>query len=320
MVTPANADRVAVNALVREGLRKEGTITGPDRAITVLVSRNLSTVKRTRASNYQLNDVVSFSQAVASIGIARNSTLSVSAIDTTHNLLTLDDGNGKTVAWHPDHVKGRNSPAVYEKQERQIAVGDVLRFTVTDRENGIFAGKMARITALGDDGTMTLALATTDKATKAIEMNPALSGHQHIDHAYAMTAHAAQGKTKTEVLLHYESTHRHLSTHRSFLVAITRPQLTVTLYTDNRAKLLTQIEKNTGAKTSALEVLGYSFNRETGLLPQQTQKTASFHEPSHQSSRHTEKKVVKPRYDSQDIQQRLTESVETVVENLVLVK
>lgn len=51
-----------------------------------------------------------------------------------------------------------------------------------------------------------------------------------------------------------DSRERNLSNKQTFLVTITRLRDSLTLIVDSREKLETAVEKNDGAKTSALEV------------------------------------------------------------------
>ncbi len=79
---------------------------------------------------------------------------------------------------------------------------------------------------------------------------------QHWDHAYAITGYGAQGKTITEVLINAESYRPQLTSQRSLLVVLTRATHQVTLYTDNKERLLQAVQNNPGRKSSALEAVG----------------------------------------------------------------
>lgn len=83
--------------------------------------------------------------------------------------------------------------------------------------------------------------------------NPRL---QHWDHAYAITGYGAQGKTIREVLINAESYRPQLTSQRSLLVVLTRATHQVTIYTDDKARLLQAVQQNPGRKSSALEAVG----------------------------------------------------------------
>ena len=77
---------------------------------------------------------------------------------------------------------------------------------------------------------------------------------KRVDLAYALNAHMAQGLTSDRGIAVMDSRERNLSNKQTFLVTITRLRDGLTLIVDNREKLETVVEKNDGAKTSALEI------------------------------------------------------------------
>jgi hypothetical protein len=94
-----------------------------------------------------------------------------------------------------------------------------------------------------------------------------------IDLAYALNAHMAQGLTSDKGIAVMDSRTRKLLSARNFLVTITRLRDELTLIVDNRDKVELGIGRNTGDKTSALEVterLGAAAakGQEAGKLPE----------------------------------------------------
>lgn len=258
VITPANADRVTVNTVIRAGLREEGLLKGTEHRIHILVPRNFTQVELTRVTNYEKGDVIRFNRALPQIGIEKNSYLTVAELDSRQNLLTLHREQGLPIYWQPDRAPfAEGSFEVYEKQSREVAEGDCLRFTRTVKSEGIYAGMMGKVVGINEKGLLNVTLA---KQSRLIEIR--LPQEQHLDHAYAMTTHAGQGKTKLEVLYHQESTQKELATQRDALVALSRPEFTVTLYTDNQRDLLAQIEAHAGEKSSALEATGYFIRQD----------------------------------------------------------
>src|SRR5262249_48238844 len=76
------------------------------------------------------------------------------------------------------------------------------------------------------------------------------------DHAYAVTTYFAQGQTHDKIIALLESHQIRLMNQKHLLVALSRAVEQATLITDDVNRLLEGILKNTGEKTSALEVLG----------------------------------------------------------------
>ena len=76
---------------------------------------------------------------------------------------------------------------------------------------------------------------------------------RHLDHAWASTVHAFQGRTVDNVIAAMEANHPHLTTQKSFYVEISRARDRAELVTDDAKALREQLEAVTGERISALE-------------------------------------------------------------------
>lgn len=74
--------------------------------------------------------------------------------------------------------------------------------------------------------------------------------------AYALNMHQAQGDTRDKAIGEMHSAARHLSNERLALVMMTRVRDDITIVTNDKDRLLAQIGRNPGDKTSSLETLG----------------------------------------------------------------
>ena len=79
---------------------------------------------------------------------------------------------------------------------------------------------------------------------------------RHLDHAWASTVHAFQGRTVDNVIAAMESRHPHLTTQKSFYVEISRARDRAELVTDDAAELRAQLQAVTGERIAALEGIG----------------------------------------------------------------
>src|SRR3546814_18335598 len=79
---------------------------------------------------------------------------------------------------------------------------------------------------------------------------------KRMDLAYAINTHMAQGITNETVFSVMGARESNLSNARAFLVNHTRQQNDVRLFTDDKTKLVAQLENNRGEKSSALEAIG----------------------------------------------------------------
>ena len=79
---------------------------------------------------------------------------------------------------------------------------------------------------------------------------------RHLDHAWASTVHAFQGRTVDNVIAAMEAKHPKLSTQKSFYVEISRARHNAELVTDDAKELRETLEAATGERVSALEGIG----------------------------------------------------------------
>ena len=79
---------------------------------------------------------------------------------------------------------------------------------------------------------------------------------RHLDHAWASTVHAFQGRTVDNVIAVMEAKHPKLSTQKSFYVEISRARHSAELVTDDAKTLRETLEAATGERVSALEGIG----------------------------------------------------------------
>jgi ATP-dependent exoDNAse (exonuclease V) alpha subunit len=75
---------------------------------------------------------------------------------------------------------------------------------------------------------------------------------QHIAHAYVETAFAAQGRTADHVMIHADSKATNLVDQKSFYVGISRAKESATIFTNDRAKLVSAISERAGQVQTAI--------------------------------------------------------------------
>jgi len=258
VITPGHDDRVLANSLIRDRLKEEGTLVKEnDQTFSILSSKNFTHVERSHVENLSIGDVLRFNKR-ESYHIKASSYFTITEMNKDHSIIKLRNMEGREVAWQvPKFDKKRLSKIeVFKIETRDAQVGDILRWTKTDKEHHLLGSEAAKIVAV-DQKIITVEL-VNQKHFTFDSNNPRF---QHWDHGYAATVYAAQGKTKEIVLAHLESFRDNLTTQPAFLVALTRSVNEFRLYTDSIPKLLKSIEKNTGTKLSSLEVIGEYPNK-----------------------------------------------------------
>jgi conjugative relaxase-like TrwC/TraI family protein len=88
---------------------------------------------------------------------------------------------------------GRLTGPTLTAAEREFALGDRVLCSRNDRRLGVFNGDLASVTDVNpDERTLTVKL---DRDEQCVELPARYLDAGHLDHAYAMTAHKAQGAT-----------------------------------------------------------------------------------------------------------------------------
>ena len=249
LVIEASRDgRDELNQKIREGLRAEGTLKKKEVQAETLVDRRLTTAEARYAVNYKLGDVIRFGRTSARHGIARGQTLTVVG----HNqdgTLRLEKAKGQEISWNPIAASKMNAKA-YGVEKRGISAGDRILWTFNDRRAGRINSQEARVERV-DSRRMTADVKLENGTVQKLNLRN--RDDQHWNHAYAITSHAAQGRTASRVIANMESWRVNLMNKRSVYVILSRAQNSVTVYTDKRGKLMSDVQERSGGKQAALD-------------------------------------------------------------------
>ncbi|EMK0443984.1 conjugative transfer relaxase/helicase TraI, partial [Escherichia coli] len=113
----------------------------------------------------------------------------------------------------------------------RVGTGDRMRFTKSDRGRGYVANSVWTVTAVSGDSV------TLSGGQQTRVIRPAQErAEQHIDLAYAITAHGAQGASETFAIAleGTEGSRKLMAGFESAYVALSRMKQHVQVYTDNR--------------------------------------------------------------------------------------
>ena len=164
----------------------------------------------------------------------------------------LDDGKGGRVAWQPEEIGARRGGSeVYRAEDIELRAGDRIRWTRNDAGLGLVNSRTAEVLSVAN-GRVAFQLEDGKKLVLG-RNDPQL---RHLDHAWASTVHAFQGRTVDNVIAAMEARHPHLTTQKSFYVEISRARDRAELVTDDAAELRAQLQAVTGERIAALEGIG----------------------------------------------------------------
>ena len=251
VIAPTRAFRDEINAHIRGYLIWEGVVHGPERRGEKLVSRGLTKAEMSRASNYAAGDTVIFNRRYKTLGVEKGDERTVARVDHEAHTVHLKDGRGNVVDWQPWWLAGaKGGVEVYRSEAVELRAGDRVRFTRNDPGSELVNGQMAEVESIARDGVrfrledgIILKLANNDPQLR------------HLGRAWASTVHAFQGRTVDNIVVAMEANHPHLTTQKSFYVAISRARVRAELITDDAARLAKRLETATGERIAALDAV-----------------------------------------------------------------
>ena len=154
----------------------------------------------------------------------------IAGISKDDGLITLEDAEGNTRLISPREAVAEGV-TLYTPDTIRVGTGDRMRFTKSDRERGYVANSVWTVTAVSGD-SVTL---SDGQQTRVIRPGQERA-EQHIDLAYAITAHGAQGASETFAIAleGTEGNRKQMAGFESAYVALSRMKQHVQVYTDNR--------------------------------------------------------------------------------------
>ena len=251
LMAPSHALRQTVNGHIRERLARDGVIHGPALEGERLVSHGYTNAEKMQAANYAPGDVVGFHRAYKSLGVGKGEERRVREVDGARGIVMLEGADGGKVPWRPRQVgASRGAVEVFRSELMELRAGDRIRWTRNDATHGLVNSHRAEVTAVQGDRVSFLL-----EDGRKLELGRDQPQLRHLDHAWASTVHAFQGRTVDNVIAVMEANHPHLTTQKSFYVEISRARHRAELVTDDAKALCDRLEAATGERVSALEAV-----------------------------------------------------------------
>lgn len=241
IVTHLNDDRRAVNAMIHRARENAGEL-GDKTSIPILVTANVRDGELRRLSTWEEHrgDRV----------LMDNTYHQIADIDKQAELITLRDNAGNTRLLSPREAASEGG-TLYKQDMITVGVGDKMRFSKSDNERGYIANSVWTVSDIAGD-SVTL----TDGQQQRTVIPYRDEAQSHIDLAYAVTAHGAQGASESFAIA-LEGTdggRKQMVSFESVYVALSRSKQHVQVYTDNRGGWVNAMGK-TQARSTAHDVL-----------------------------------------------------------------
>jgi len=249
VVAHLNADRHAINSSIHRALKENGELGNAELALTVL--------EPARVSDKALRSAEGFSAHLGHVAVMNNRHLTVSSVDTTQGVVTLIDDTGITTVIS-NFENSTQDISLYVPRDITVSTGDRMRFTRSDNERGFVANSHWQVSKLENSGRITL---TNGEQEKMLEPGR-LPEDGHIDLAYAVTAHGAQGASERYAIT-LEGTgggRKRMATREAGYVTLSRAKEHIQVYTDDREGWLKQLERQT-VRHTAHDLVHYDADR-----------------------------------------------------------
>ena len=158
VVAPDAGERRELTQLIRDELRQQGRLAAESRSVPILVEQHFGNPHL--AANYVPGDKIRYRVgSPTEHGISDNGTATVLSVDARANTLTVATRDGNETFYNPAVLKKQTMQStVYREEFRDVAVGERIRFTDSDRNAHIRAGDFAIVERIGEDNALSVRL------------------------------------------------------------------------------------------------------------------------------------------------------------------
>jgi conjugative relaxase-like TrwC/TraI family protein len=214
VVSPTHAEGNRITRFIRDALKADGRL-GEERTLGTWVPAQLTDAQKNDATNYEPGDLLQFHENAP--GHKKGSRLVVS------------DGD-KLPVQYAERFE------VYRPVQLALAVQERIRVTANGRTKD---GKHRL-----SNGALFTVQGFTRQGDPIVDHGWVIArDFGHIAHGYAVTSHAAQGKTVNKVFIGLSSDSFPATNQRSFYVPVTRGKEQAVIFTDDRKELLNAVSR-----------------------------------------------------------------------------
>jgi hypothetical protein len=241
LVAPTWNEIEAVTEQVRAVLKTSGRLAGEEKEFQVFDSLSWTEAQKNDARQYRPGMAIQFHRRKA--GFAKGETVAVVAVENNSIKVQRTDGSENVFQLDRDFA----SFDVGEKRKLKVAAGDKLLLQANWPKKFV-NGELVEVKAI-QGGSLVLA------DGRMISEN-----YRTFTHGYAVTSHAAQGKTVDEVLVVASSRSLPAINQQQFYVSISRGRERCQVFTDD-SDLLRSHVTHSSARLAAVEVVPRVHNR-----------------------------------------------------------
>ncbi|MFT0548513.1 MobF family relaxase [Allopusillimonas ginsengisoli] len=220
IVTGTNVSRKAINNMIHE---RRG-LTGKGHTFRLLIRHDTTKMQRRCAKYYTAGDIIQ-PERDYKCGLLRGELYRVVECERSADRIWVMPLNGDGTATSIEILpKTMSKLSVYHTHEAELSVGDRVRITRNNADLDLVNGQRCEVVAVTPQA---VTLGIGDRQISLPADTPL-----HLDHAYATTAHSAQGMTCDRVFYNAESFSR-TTAQDTYYVSISRERHAVTVFTDD---------------------------------------------------------------------------------------
>ncbi|HXI71405.1 MAG TPA: MobF family relaxase [Verrucomicrobiae bacterium] len=246
LVAPTWAEIEAVTEKVRAAMKTSGRLAGEEKEFQVFDSLSWTEAQKQDARQYRPGMAIRFHRSKA--GFAKDETVAVIAIENGSIRAQRENGSESLFSLG----RGSASFDVGEKRKLKIAAGDKLLLQANTVGKRFINGELVEVRAIQGDSVL---LADG----RVIPQN-----YRTFTHGYAVTSHAAQGKTVDEVLVVASSRSLAAVHQQQFYVSISRGRERCQVFTDDAERLRSHVT-HSSERLAAVETVPH-VSRQTFIL------------------------------------------------------
>jgi ATP-dependent exoDNAse (exonuclease V) alpha subunit len=235
LVAPTWNEIEAVTEKIRTALKISGRLAGEEKEFSVFDSLSWTEAQKRDARQYRPGMAIQFHRTTH--GFDKNETVSVVAVENDSLKVKRSDG---TETFLP--LGAGIACDVGEKRKLKIAAGDKLLLQAHTTGKRFINGELVDVRAIQGDSV----LLADGRVIPA--------DYRTFTHGYAVTSHAAQGKTLDEVLLVASSRSLPAINQEQFYVSISRGRERCQIFTDD-SELLRLHVTHSSARLAAVEAM-----------------------------------------------------------------
>jgi len=236
---------LSITKAIRTGLKAEGEL-GDSVKVVKLVSRQFTQEQSKQVRNYQVGDYIKLHRDYQSTPLKKGQLYKVE--ECRGSELIVSSYGGRLYRFNPTKFKNKE---VYYAQQIEIAVGEKLRWTATDKEQGRINGKPLTVSAI-EGATMTV-LDSKGKTQDVLLLQPLA-----VDYNLVSTSYRAQSKTQKRVIV--SATSDPTSSREPFYVKISRQTKELSVYTQDLQQLRKWV-KRSNAQQNPLELIEENYEQ-----------------------------------------------------------